>query len=218
MDPRAVRRRPVAVSFQTQRDGLPGCCSVVPVGQVGQRRFVPLRAGALDAARRQIERAPAERLDPEGAQERPLVVAEHGDEHLGGRPETLTPRLRVHLGHDERSVGTRKPVEADPATLRQHLPELDVVALAAALLVGAAGVAVEEPRLTLGLAEQPRDPVFVGELRAVVGGHEPEYASHAAGAQGVAHEAEARQRRGARPVRDRYRELEARWLCSVKKN
>ena len=54
-----------------------------------------------------------------------------------------------------------------------------MVPLAAALLVGAARVAVEQARL----AEQRGDPALVGELGAVVGEHEAEGAAHAARAE-----------------------------------
>ena len=51
------------------------------------------------------------------------------------------------MRHGQRRVGRGEPVEPDSGALGQQLPDLDVVALAGALLVAAPGVAVEQPRL-----------------------------------------------------------------------
>ena len=52
-----------------------------------------------------------------------------------------------------------------------------MVALAGALLVAAARVAVEQPRLAGPLAEERGDRALVGELGAVVGEHGAEHAA-----------------------------------------
>ena len=65
--------------------------------------------------------------------------------------------------------GRREPVEPEPRALGQQLPRLDVVSPAGALLVAAAGGAVEQPRLARSLADERGDRALVGELRAVVG-------------------------------------------------
>ena len=58
-----------------------------------------------------------------------------------------------------------------------------MVALAGALLVAAARVAVEQPRLAGPLAEERRDRRLVGELGAVVGEDGAEHAARPVGAE-----------------------------------
>lgn len=65
--------------------------------------------------------------------------------------------------------GRREPVEPEPRALGRQLPRLDVVSPAGALLVAAAGDAVEQPRLARSLADERGDRALVGEFRAVVG-------------------------------------------------
>ena len=87
------------------------------------------------------------------------------------------------MRHGQRQVGRDEPVEPDSGALGQQLPDLDVVALAGALLVAAPGVAVEQPRLARPLAEQRRDRRLVGELGAVVGEDGAEHAARPVGAE-----------------------------------
>ena len=143
-------------------------------------------------------------------QERRRVRAEHRPERAGGRREAeRAAGLGVHVRHEQRAVRRGQPVEPDPGALGQQLPDLDVVALARALLLALPRVAVEQPRLALPLAEQRRDGALVGELAPVVGEHGAEDPRRAAGAQRRAHAPERRQDRGARAVRQRQRQLEA---------
>lgn len=70
MGPDAMLCRLAARRFHTQRDGDRGPDSVVPPeGLVGQRRLASLGAGALHAARRQVELPGRQHLDPEGVLE-----------------------------------------------------------------------------------------------------------------------------------------------------
>lgn len=204
-------RRPAARPFQTQRDGNRGPDSVVPGGLLGRRRLAPLGAGALHAPRRQLELGGVEHLDPEGVDQRAGVLAERREEHLGRRPPGEPPaRLGVDLRHHERGVRAVEAVEGDPPPLGQNLPDLDVVLLAAALLVGAARVAVVQARLAGKLAEQRGDRALVGELGPVVGDDQAEGPPHAGLAERGAHEPQPREHRGARAVGHGYRQLEAR--------
>ena len=91
------------------------------------------------------------------------------------------------MRHGQRQVRRGEPVEPESGALGQQLPYLDVVSLAGALLVAAARVAVEQPRLARPLADEVRDRPLVGELRAVVGEHGAEDPAHAVGAQHRAH-------------------------------
>ncbi len=115
-----------------------------------------------------------------------------------------------HLAHQQGAVGRRQPVEGDAPPLRQQLPDLDVVALAGALLVGAHRVAVEQPRLARPLAERGGDAGLVGELGAVVGEHAGEDAPHAALPEQPEQAAQRPHGLGRRLRGHRQRELEPR--------
>lgn len=77
------------------------------------------------------------------------------------------PRLGVCLRHHQRALPVHEQAEPEASALGQQLPDLHVVLLAAALLIGPSGVTVEEPRPTFPLAEQHGKPALAGELRAV---------------------------------------------------
>lgn len=87
-----------------------------------------------------------------------------GEEVAGAEPGELAPGLRVGLAHQERCVTPREEVEPDAPALGQQLADLGVVALAAALLVCAAGVAAVEPALPVALAEGAGQGLLVREL------------------------------------------------------
>lgn len=89
------------------------------------------------------------------------------------------------MRHGQRQIGRGEPVEPDSGALGKQLPDLDVVALAGALLVAAPGIAVEQPRLARPLAEQRRDRRLVGELGAVVGEDGAKHAARPVGAEGL---------------------------------
>lgn len=122
-----------------------------------QRRLAPLPAGPLDAARCQVELVGAQLLDAEGVHE-PVGVGAEGGAQRGdrGHPGEAAPGLGVHLAHEQRAVRPREQVESYPPPLGQELPDLDVVALAGALLLALPGVAVVEQRLPRQLAEGRR--------------------------------------------------------------
>jgi hypothetical protein len=91
---------------------------------------------------------------PKASRRRFRVLSEGLDEEVAGaEPGELAPGLRVGLAHQERGVTPREEVEPDALALGQQLADLGVVALAAALLVCAAGVAAVEPALPVALAE-----------------------------------------------------------------
>ena len=138
--------------------------------RLGQRGIAPFRARPRDEPRRQVELADGHVLHAVRIQQRLRVGAEHRPEGAGGRREAeRAAGLGVHVRHGQRQVGRDEPVEPDSGALGQQLPDLDVVALAGAILVAAPGVAVEQPRLARPLSEQRRDRRLVGELGAVVG-------------------------------------------------
>lgn len=121
---------------------------------------------------------------------RARVAAERRVEHRGrGQERRAAARLGVHVGHEQRAVLPRQPVEGDAPPLGQQLPDLDVVLLVGALLVGAHRVAVEQARLARPLAECGGDAGLVGELSAVVDEHDGEHPAHVVvpeqGAQGA---------------------------------
>ena len=152
--------------------------------RLGQRGIAPLCARPLYEPRRQVEIGEWHVPHAVGVQQRRRVVPEHRPEGAGGRREAeRAARLGVHVRHGQRQVRRGEPVEPEARALGQQLPYLDVVALAGALLVAAARVAVEQPRLAGPLAEERRDRALVGELRAVVGEHGAEHAAHAVGAE-----------------------------------
>ena len=154
--------------------------------RLGQRGIAPLGARPRDEPRRQVELADGHVLHAVRVQQRLRVGAEHRPEGAGGRREAeRAARLGVHVRHRQRQVRRGQPVEPEAAALGQQLPDLDVVALAGALLVAAPGVAVEQPRLALPLADERGDRVLVGELGAVVGEHGAEHAARPVGAEGL---------------------------------
>ena len=168
MGPVAMLRPPPGTSSQTQPDGR-SVYSVFP-SRLGQRGIAPLCARPLYEPRRQVEFAERHVLHAVGVQQRRRVAAEHRPEGAGGRREAeCAAGLGVHVRHGQRQVRRGEPVEPEPGALGQQLPELDVVALAGALLVAAARVAVERPRLARPLADDRGDRALGGELRAVVG-------------------------------------------------
>lgn len=146
--------------------------------RLGQRGIAPLGARPLDEPRRQVEIA----------------------ERAAG--------LGVHVRHGQRQVRRGEPVEPESGALGQQLPYLDVVSLAGALLVAAARVAVEQPRLARPLAEQRRDRPLVGELRAVVGEHGAEDPAHAVGAEDLPDIAQGGRDAPGGLLRQRQRELQ----------
>lgn len=77
------------------------------------------------------------------------------------------PRLGVCLRHHQRALPVHEQAEPEASALGQQLPDLHLVLLAAALLIGPSGVTVEEPHPTFPLAEQHGKPALAGELRAV---------------------------------------------------
>ena len=89
------------------------------------------------------------------------------------------------MRHGQRQIGRGEPVEPDSGALGKQLPDLDVVALAGALLVAAPRVAVEQPGLAGPLADERGDGALVGELGAVVGEHGAEHAARPVGAEGL---------------------------------
>ena len=152
--------------------------------RLGQRGIAPFRARPRDEPRRQVELADGHVLDAVRLQQRRRVAAEHRPEGAGGRREAeRAAGLGVHVRHGERQVGRGEPVEPEAAALGEQLPDLDVVALAGALLVAAPGVAVEQPRLAGPLADERGDRALVGELGAVVGEHGAEHAARPVGAE-----------------------------------
>ncbi len=182
MGPVAMLRPPPGASSQTQPDGR-SVYSVFP-SRLGQRGIAPFRARPLDEPRRQVELLDGHVLHAVRLEQRRRVAAEHRPEGAGGRREAeRAAGLGVHVRHGQRQVGRGEPVEPEAAALGQQLPDLDVVALAGALLVAAPGVAVEQPRLAPPLAEQRRDRDLVGELGAVVGEHGAEHAARPVGAE-----------------------------------
>ena len=149
-------RPPPGTSSQTQPDGR-SVYSVFP-SRLGQRGIAPLGARPRDEPRRQVEIDERHALHAVGVQQRRRVLPEHRPEGAGGRREAeRAAGLGVHVRHGQRQVRRGEPVEPDSGALGQQLPDLDVVALAGALLVAAPGVAVEQPRLARPLAEQRRD-------------------------------------------------------------
>ena len=152
--------------------------------RLGQRGIAPLCARPLDEPRRQVEFPDGHVPHAVGVQQRRRVLPEHRPEGARGRREAeRAAGLGVHVRHGQRQVGRDEPVEPDSGALGQQLPDLDVVALAGALLVAAPGVAVEQPRLARPLAEQRRDRRLVGELGAVVGEDGAEHAARPVGAE-----------------------------------
>ena len=152
--------------------------------RLGQRGIAPLCARPLDEARRQVELADGHLLHAVGVQQRRRVVPAHRPEGAGGRREAeRAAGLGVHVRHGERQVRRGEPAEPEARALGEQLPELDVVALAGALLVAAPRVAVEQPRLAGPLSDEGRDRALVGELRAVVGEHGAEHAARPVGAE-----------------------------------
>ena len=177
--------------------------------RLGQRGIAPFLARPRDEPRRQVELADGHVLDAVRLQQRLRVVAEHRPEGAGGRREAeRAAGLGVHVRHRQRQVRRGQPVEPEAAALGQQLPDLDVVALAGALLVAAPGVAVEQPRLAGPLADERGDRALVGELGAVVGEHGPEDPPRAAGAQHRAHAPERRRHALGVLRRQRQRELQ----------
>ena len=151
MGPVAMLRPPPGTSSQTQPDGR-SVYSVFP-SRLGQRGIAPLGARPLDEPRRQVELLDGHVLHAVRLEQRRRVAAEHRPEGAGGRREAeRAAGLGVHVRHGQRQVGRGEPVEPEAAALGQQLPDLDVVALAGALLVAAPGVAVEQPRLEIGRA------------------------------------------------------------------
>ena len=205
MGPVAMLRPPPGTSSQTQPDGRSAYS--VFLFRLGQRGIAPLCARPLDEPRRQVEIAERHVLHAVGVQQRRRVVPEHRPEGARGRREAeRAAGLGVHVRHGQRQVRRGEPVEPEPGALGQQLPELDVVALAGALLVAAPRVAVEQPRLAGPLADERGDRPLVGELRAVVGEHGAEDPTHAVGAQRRAHAPE--RGRHARGVLRRQRQVE----------
>lgn len=138
--------------------------------RLGQQGIAPLCARPLDEPRRQVEVAERHVPHAVGVQQRRRVLPGHRLEGARGRREAeRAAGLGVHVRHGQRQIGRGEPVEPDSGALVKQLPDLDVVALAGALLVAAPGIAVEQPRLARPLAEQRRDRRLVGELGAVVG-------------------------------------------------
>ncbi len=182
MGPVAMLRPPPGASSQTQPDGR-SVYSVFP-SRLGQRGIAPFRARPLDEPRREVELVDGHVLHAVRLQQRLRVGAEHRPEGAGGRREAeRAAGLGVHVRHRQRQVRRDQPVEPEAAALGQQLPDLDVVALAGALLVAAPRVAVEQPRLAPPLAEQRGDRALVGELGAVVGEHGAEHAARPVGAE-----------------------------------
>ena len=174
-------RRPAPLPRLSRTVG--SACSVFPFG-LGRRGIAPFRARPPDEPRRQVEPVEGHVLHAVGVQQRLRVGARHRPEGAGGRREAeRAAGLGVHVRHRERQVRRDQPVEPEAAALGQQLPDLDVVALAGALLVAAPGVAVEQPRLARPLAEQRRDRRLVGELGAVVGEDGAEHAARPVGAE-----------------------------------
>ena len=154
--------------------------------RLGQRGIAPLGARPLDEPRRQVEIAERHVLHAVGVQQRRRVLPEHRPEGARGRREAeRAAGLGVHVRHGQRQVRRGEPVEPESGALGQQLPYLDVVSLAGALLVAAARVAVEQPRLARPLAEQRRDRRLVGELGAVVGEDGAKHAARPVGAEGL---------------------------------
>ena len=152
--------------------------------RLGQRGIAPLRARPRDEPRRQVELVDGHVLDAVRIQQRLRVGAEHRPEGAGGRREAeRAAGLGVHVRHRQRQIRRGQPVEPEAAALGQQLPDLDVVALAGALLVAAPRVAVEQPRLARPLADQRGDRALVGELGAVVGEDGAEHAASPVGAE-----------------------------------
>ncbi len=152
--------------------------------RLGQRGIAPLCARPLDEPRRQVEPADGHVPHAVGVQQRRRVLPEHRPEGARGRREAeRAAGLGVHVRHGQRQVGRGEPVESDSGALGQQLPDLDVVALAGALLVAAPRVAVEQPRLAGPLADERGDRALVGELGAVVGEHGAEHAARPVGAE-----------------------------------
>ena len=177
--------------------------------RLGQRGIAPLCARPRDEARRQVEPVDGHVLDAVRLQQRRRVVAEHRPEGAGGRREAeRAAGLGVHVRHGQRQVRRDQPVEPEAAALGEQLPDLDVVALAGALLVAAPRVAVEQPRLAGLLADERGDRALVGELGAVVGEHGAEDPPRAAGAQHRAHAPERRRHALGVLRRERQRELQ----------
>ena len=117
----------------------------------------------------EVELAGAYLLDAEGVEEplgEPSIgKPEHPD---GGKACQGRPGLRVHVAHEKGAVGPREGIEARP--LGKDLPELHVVALAGALLLGLPHVAVEDAGTPCRAV--PGRPLYehvVRELRPVVG-------------------------------------------------
>ena len=146
--------------------------------RLGQQGIAPLCARPLDEPRRQVEVAERHVPHAVGVQQRRRVLPGHRLEGARGRREAeRAAGLGVHVRHGQRQIGRGEPVEPDSGALVKQLPDLDVVALAGALLVAAARVAVEQPRLAGPLAEERGDRALVGELGAVVGEHGAEHAA-----------------------------------------
>ena len=112
------------------------------------------------------------------------------------------------MRHQDRAVPPAQPVEADPAALGQYLADLDVVALAAALLLGLAGVAVVDRAAPGGRVERGAlDGRAVGELGAVVRQEQGEQAGEGP-RRGPLEHVQRRFRRRGRLVGHQQRELE----------
>ena len=132
--PVAMLRPPPGISSQTQPDGR-SVYSVFP-SRLGQRGIAPLGARPLDEPRRQVEIDERHVLHAVGVQQRRRVLPEHRPEGARGRREAeRAAGLGVHVRHGQRQVGRDEPVEPDSGALGQQLPDLDVVALAGALLL-----------------------------------------------------------------------------------
>ena len=141
-----------------------------------QRLLAAIAAGGLDRLNRHVQAVERDLLYPQRVEELPPVVAEGGQQHVdGAHAAQRRPGLGVQVGHQHGAVAGRQPVEADAAPLGQYLSDLDVVALAAALLLRLADVAVVH-RAAAGRRVERRalDAVAVGELGAVVGQEQAE--------------------------------------------
>lgn len=122
-------------------------------GWLGEGRLAPTRALALEAPGREAEVGRGRPLDAEGLEEMLRVLSEGlGEEVAGAEPGELAPGLRVGLARRKRCVTPREEVELDAPALGQQLAGLGAVALAAALLVCAAGIAAVGPALPVALA------------------------------------------------------------------
>ena len=136
-----------------------------------QRPLAAPAAGGLDGPDGHVELAVGHLLDPQRVEQLAPVGAERRQQHVDGAHAAQgRPRLGVELRHQDGAVAPRQPVEAYAPALGQQLAQLDVVALAAALLLGLAYVAVVDRAAPGDRVERGAlDSRAVGELGAVVG-------------------------------------------------